>query len=75
MNDPKEKLPEQQQPPQEQGTWWRRFELIKPEQGEELDKLCWDKGLSRQDLRLILTTIKIKDGMEDTFEPHRLVDA
>lgn len=43
---------------------WRRFVLIGTKRGEEkLKDLISRKGLSREDLKLILRTIKLNPGI------------
>ncbi len=42
---------------------WRRFEIIDKKNEDKLLKLLDDKNLSREDLLLILNTIKIRDGI------------
>ncbi len=40
---------------------WRRFELTDGSKEEELLDLCNKKGLSREDLMLICSTVKLND--------------
>ena len=41
---------------------WRRFELINNSQEVALNELCERKDLSREDLMLICSTLKLNDG-------------
>lgn len=40
---------------------WRRFELIDPSKEDKLLKLCALKSLSREELTLILSTLRLRD--------------
>jgi hypothetical protein len=40
---------------------WRRFEIVKDENEDRLLELIDNKSLSREDLLLILNTIRIRD--------------
>lgn len=45
---------------------WHRFELISEDKSEieRLETLCKDKGLTRQDLAVILFTLRIRPGFQ-----------
>lgn len=47
---------------------WRRFELVNPDQENKLSELCDSKGLTREDLLLICSTIKLKNEFKATEE-------
>lgn len=40
---------------------WRRFEIIKPEREQELMRFCETHAVTRSDLIMILTTIKMRN--------------
>lgn len=42
------------------GALWRRFELIEKDNEEKLLKLITSKSLTREELLLILNTIKVR---------------
>ena len=47
---------------------WRRFELINNSQEVALNELCERKDLSREDLMLICSTIRLKDDHMEIIE-------
>lgn len=53
---------------QSEETIWRRFELIDATKEDKLFKLQIDKGLSREDLMLILKTVKLR---KDALKPSQ----
>jgi len=47
---------------------WRRFEILQSHNEQALCRMLDKKRLTRADLYLILTVLKVRDGCEDTFE-------
>ena len=46
---------------------YRRFEVLRTNQLSAFDALVDSKALTRADLRILLTTVRIRDGFEDTL--------